>query len=188
MPRSNPIFPFKFSSEIVNTLTDQWAGLFQRFLSEAGNRKQGELIDNLTISIKTVEDLIKYLNNEKGKENSNIEKIIFYNHPFFHKISSVIGVKANFYFKTINELDELLFSTRYFARAADEEEYDRKYYHWQRKKYDPNSTGHKYDHLIVSKEIFDENEELISATKLNFTNNMVRRYETEPEDDDEIPF
>jgi hypothetical protein len=185
LPYSNPIFPFKMSSDIITILTEQWAGLFQRLLSENENKKQGELIHSLNSSVKTIEELIKYINEKEGEENPSIDNIIFYNHPLFHKLSSIMGIKGNFYFKSIGELDELLLSTRFYKRV-DDKAYPG-YYSYRKIIY--SKTQNKNDYIIISKDIFDENGEIIPSTKLPFRNDMVKRFEIEiDENDDEIPF
>lgn len=193
LPRGNPIFPFAVSSDITGMLSEQWAGLFQRLLSENSVKSQATLIDELQRSLQTVGQLVQFLADEKGKGDKAVQEILFSNHPVFEDLRQKLRNKYRIYFTTIAELREWLDVAKSFTEE-DVFLFDEDFYEWYR---EISSRG-KVDiqTLKVSKSLFGEDGRLLSMTAASWKDEWVKvervaKKVSEPakvKDDDDIPF
>lgn len=187
----NPIFPFKVSSDIIESLREQLAGLFQRLISENTEKKRSDLFDNLHNNLKTVEELIKFLNAEKGSQNHNFRQILSLNHPIFAKLADTASLGFRIFFSNIKELDDLLSQTRGYRRILGEHEPENGYLRVRKSLISRNQ--HRYVYLTFDKTLFDLEGNLKPQTEILWNNNLITRevHEEEPEENDfsdDIPF
>jgi hypothetical protein len=108
LPNGYPTFPFDTSAEIVSILRDQFAGLFQRLLSETSRAETTSLASQLQSSLSSVATLVGELAKEKNASSTVFRAFLDANHPLFAVIATAIRVKFRVYFSTRTELDRLL--------------------------------------------------------------------------------
>lgn len=108
LPNNNTIHGFETSLDITNFLKAQWAGLFQRFLQEQTKIKEANLIQGLEVTSNTLNQLVKFLTNEKTEKDKAVNEILMSNHPAFEELRQKIGIKHRIYFANYKELDALL--------------------------------------------------------------------------------
>jgi hypothetical protein len=193
LPRGNPIFPFGVSSDITNMLSEQWAGLFQRLLSEHSVKSQSALVEELQRSLQTVGQLVQFLADEKVKGDSAVQEILFANHPIFEDIRHKLQNKYRVYFRTIDELRDWLKSAKQFVEEPDFFLRDDNFYEWGRSV----STNQKIETqvILVSKHLFNQDGLLIPFTQAQWKDEWVKfiaiakRAPEKPKIfDDDIPF
>ena len=108
LPNGYPTFPFDTSAEIVSILRDQFAGLFQRLLSETARVETTSLVNQLQSSLSSVATLVGELAKEKAASSTVFRAFLDANHPLFAAIATAIRVKFRVYFSTRAELNRLL--------------------------------------------------------------------------------
>lgn len=192
LPKGNPIFPFGVSSEITGLLSEQWAGLFQRLLTEHAAKSQAALVDELQRSLQTVGQLVQFLVDEKGKGDKAVQEILFANHPLFEALLSALRNRYRIYFTTLTELNDWLSVAKTFKK--DEFEVDPDYYEWFREiKF---TTKPEIQTLYVSKKLFAEDGRLLPMLPASWNSDWVKLEKVakktapaaKPTDDDDIPF
>jgi len=108
LPNNNPIFPFSSSKEIIGFLREQWAGLFQRFLSEQRRVEEVRVLSEMKSIASTLKQLVDYLSSEKKGENEAVKDILSSNHPAFSRIADLTGTKYRLYFLNRGEFESWL--------------------------------------------------------------------------------
>jgi len=192
LPKGNPIFPFSVSSDITVILGEQWAGLFQRLLTEYGEKSQAALVDELQRSLQTVNQLVQFLTDEKGKGDKAVQEILFSNHPLFEALSKALRNRYRIYFTTLNELDDWLLVAKTFKREEDFPS-DDAFYEWYREV--PKSGKPEMQTLQISKHLFADDGRLLpllpaswSSDWVNITKEIKKTSASTKTDDDDIPF
>lgn len=192
LPKGNPIFQFSVSSDITLMLSEQWAGLFQRLLSEHSKKPQSVLLDELQRSLQTVGQLVEFLTEEKGKGDSAVQSILLSNHPIFQSLRVALKNRYRIYFTNYTELGEWLTVAKNFIEET-EWQLDEAYYEWERPLIGIKKSKQT---LQISKHLFGENGELISMTQAQWNDDWVRVTlspsstveASKPVDDNDIPF
>jgi len=110
LPKNNAIHNFSNASDISTYLKEQWAGLFQRLLNEESNKKEATLIQKLSDTSETLNQLVEYLVSEKKNGENAVTQILTINHPLFREIERSASITFKIFFETLNELMNL-FST-----------------------------------------------------------------------------
>ena len=88
LPRNNPITPFQTATDIVDFLKNQWAGLFQRFLQDQKRFEEIRSLEEMKAMTGTLEQLVRFLTEERKGKDDAIQHILLANHPIFQTISS----------------------------------------------------------------------------------------------------
>lgn len=101
LPLNNQVHPFETVYEITTHLKEQWAGLFQRLLSEGGRQKEINLIESLRATSKTLSQTVEYLISEKAKGDQAIKEILLSNHPAFQNIKQTLNIGFRVFFRII---------------------------------------------------------------------------------------
>jgi hypothetical protein len=173
---NNQIKGFEAVTEITIYLKEQWAGLFQRLLSESARQKEVNLLEDLKTTSKTLNQLVSYLVDEKTKGDQAIKDILLSNHPAFEDLRRKIEIPYRIIFQNLSEL-KILLHARQFEELCDLLDSGTKdgFISWKNKKSDT--------YLRISKEIFDEDEKLRPLTPLEWISDWI-----EVEQDDDIPF
>lgn len=194
LPHGNPIFSFRTGGDIVAMLRDQWAGLFQRLLTQETSRSQTALTDQLKQSLQTVDHLIKFLQQTHENDKAALQEIIFSNHPAFSRLKFLTKNKYRLYFSNISELHEWLTSAISYIRVpsipTDSE------YLWMK-----DSTTYQlrkqsialYEIIKFNMILFDEHGRLKPLSQGEWNNDWISLSSTEkrPErypNDDDAPF
>lgn len=195
LPKGNPIFPFETSQDLTTILCEQLAGLFQRLLGEEANKSQTSLIQELQRNLQTVDQLVKFLTEEKTKGDQAIQEILFSNHPIFESLKAATKNKYRVYFRTLNELNEWLDASRSFTQIDDDLNSESDYFEWSRLY--PSKTKKQIQTLMVKKSLFDVNGNLISIinadwdeawVKIDLRDVSTTSTSSFDEFDDDIPF
>ncbi|MDO6802954.1 DUF4062 domain-containing protein [Wenyingzhuangia sp. 1_MG-2023] len=188
LPNNNTIHGFETSRDITNFLKEQWAGLFQRFLNEQTRIKEVNLIQGLEKTSGTLNQLVKFLTEERTEKDNAINEILMSNHPAMSEIQKKLSINHRVYFTDYKELDELLKSRGFRPEliAINDEngnitsELDEKNHYWVSNK--------KSSHYIlrVSAEIFNEDEKLKIYRNENWKEEFISLEIEEYKDD--LPF
>lgn len=175
LPLNNQIHPFEMVHEITSHLKEQWAGLFQRLLSEAGRQKEVNLIESLRATSKTLNQTVEYLIAEKAKGDLAIKEILLSNHPLFEPIRKVIGVNFRTYFQNMTELNQLLES---FSFSEGDSDWD----NWVKNGFFSWKKSESQEYIHISEIVFDEDKRLKLFTPLEWKEDWLIH------EDDDIPF
>ncbi len=177
LPRGNPIHGFEVSQDIFSFLKEQWAGLFQRLLQEASRQREITIIEGLKSTAGTLNQLVKYVSEERTKGDSTIKDILLSTHPAFPVIKNILGVPYRVIFYTIEELEDLLSANNYnYDSDSGPDSRD----------YDDYSTGHG---IKVSSRIFDKSGRLKVIRPDEWNDKLITTYSFDsPSIDDDIPF
>jgi hypothetical protein len=60
LPKNNPIASFENAQEIIDYLKEQWAGLFQRYLQEQNRLKEVALVESMSSTAQTLNQLVTF--------------------------------------------------------------------------------------------------------------------------------
>lgn len=174
---NNQIRTFESVTDITTYLKEQWAGLFQRLLSEESRQKEANLIDDLKHTSKTLNQLVEYLVAEKSKGESAVSDILFSNHPAFNEVKNKLDIPYRVIFQDKNELDQILKARRYEDGFESFDDWVKDgFFSWK----------HKEKELIlhVNECIFDEDENLKIFTPNEWDNSWIELKDLP----DDIPF
>jgi|APGre2960657468_1045069.scaffolds.fasta_scaffold34370_2 hypothetical protein len=108
LPKGNPVFSFSVSADITRVLREQWAGMFQRLLSESALKPQTALLEELKRNLQTVGQLVEFLTDQKGKGDEAVEQILFANHPLFAALKDATRNAYRLYFENLSEMEKWL--------------------------------------------------------------------------------
>lgn len=151
LPRNNQIIEFRQAEEIAIHLREQWAGLFQRFLQEQEQLPDRRAADDLHEALKTVNQLVTFLTNERREQGGIINEILLTSHPIFARLREITGTPYPVFFRTFEEMNALLKARKW--RELDPEHWDSpSSAEWVRK--DPSDN--QSDLLKISLEIFED--------------------------------
>ncbi|HDI3138820.1 TPA: DUF4062 domain-containing protein, partial [Vibrio cholerae] len=172
---NNQIQTFESAKDIAGYLKEQWAGLFQRLLSDDARQKEVDLVADLKNTSKTLNQLVEYLVNEKSKGESAVADILLSNHPAFNDIKTKLDIPYRIIFQNKKELDQVL-SARRFEEGDFFDIWIKEGFH---------SWRHKEKDLIlhVKQSIFDDEGVLKIYTPSEWDSSWV-----ELDDISDIPF
>jgi hypothetical protein len=175
LPLNNQVKAFETVHEAVAYLREQWAGLFQRLLSESARQKEVNIIEGLNSTAKTLKQLVEYLAAEKARGNKAIEEILFSNHPAFEDIQRKANIKHRVIFQNVAELNELLQAHKFSEGVELVDDWAREgFFNWQQQPFG--------DTIRVSCEVFDKDGRLKPFTASQWKSEWIE-YE-----EDDIPF
>ena len=151
LPRNNQIIEFRQAEEISIHLREQWAGLFQRFLQEQEQLPDRRAADDLHAALKTVNQLVTFLTNERREQGSTINEILLANHPMFTRLRAVANIPYPIIFRTNEEMNSLLNARKW--KPVMQENWDSPdYSEWIK-----SEPGHGLSDLLkVSTQVFED--------------------------------
>ncbi len=189
LPRNNTIFSFESSGDIIKYLKEQWAGLFQQFLTEAKKKEEANLAKDLKSQIETLEKLTRYLKEENKSNGEAINKILFLNNPLLKKIKKILEIKYNIIFENLTELNNLLEANNFLKVSKDQWD-SPEYMEWTERHWLDNS---ECNILKIKKDLFDNKGNLKPSILENWKEEYVSYKEIVStslslETDDDFPF
>ena len=185
LPKNNALQVFETATDITAFLKEQFAGLFQRLLSEHEVRQELSLSNELRATAQLLNAAVeKATNPASGK----LPELIFANQPLFKQLQHVLSIPYRVFFTNLNELNAWL-KARQFV-PVDQQHWDSlDAMEWTRSHTDDKDI----DLLTISNHVFDDqgNVEYIPQSQWNADMvTLVRNYNSligiDP--DDEIPF
>jgi hypothetical protein len=130
-------------------LREQWAGLFQRFLQEQSRAKEVELVTSLEATTGTLNELVKYLTEERRNKDAAIEGILLPNHPIFQQLRRLLKITYRVFFTTKAEMEAWL-KVRSFVNVEKTSWDDPKFAEWMTN----DSSNNSYDLLKIATSLF----------------------------------
>lgn len=108
LPRNNPIASFEVSADITGYLLVQWAGLFQRSLQEQKRLSELKILEEMKTVAGTLQELTRFLTEERRNKDEAIQNILFANHPAFRRFAELTNTKYRVFFTNHRKLDAWL--------------------------------------------------------------------------------
>ena len=108
LPKNNPIAPFQTASDIIEYLRNQWAGLFQRFLQDQKRLAEVRALEEMRLMTGTLEQLVRFLTEERQGKDDAIQQILLTNHPVFHRFQELTKTRYRVFFAGEEELNQWL--------------------------------------------------------------------------------
>jgi len=146
LPKNNAIAPFQTGKQIVEYLRAQWAGLFQKFLSEQKRASEVKILEEMKSVSATLQQTVKFLTEERKNKDDAIGQILLLNHPAFHDFNKLLNAGYRVSFINLDELTKWLAARSYRPLPKEKLDADSKY-EWQ------NDAEKKY--LKITEPIFD---------------------------------
>ena len=183
LPNNNPITPFETSHDIISYLKEQWAGLFQRLLREHRRIIEYKLIGDIQETARTLNQLVKFLTEERVNKDQAIKDILLSNHPAFHRLKEITKTPYRLFFSNHEEMSVWL-AARGF-RLLDKEFWTNE----NIEEWTDSRNKKKTIYLCIDLDIFDEQRNLKIITADHWDDDWISRKEFDtPPDDDEVPF
>ncbi len=175
LPRNNPIAPFQTASDIVEHLRSQWAGLFQRFLQDQKRLEEIRALEEMKSVAGTLEQLVRFLTEERKDKDDAIQQILLANHPVFHRFQELTETGYRVFFTDEEELGHWLRARRW--TPVEEASYDDgSYREWVKEG--------KRQYIRLTEAIFDEEGKLKVYTRDRWNDSWLQLVDRE----DELPF
>lgn len=188
LPKTNSMFGFDTSAEIVSILREQFAGIFQRLLGDESRRYERQQFEELKAALSTVDQLVKYLSESNEKGNDAIKSILSVNHPIFDQLKQTFKNKYRIYFSSITELNQWLAAAKGYKPVPEGAWDDANYREWVKTE---TGDGVELQYLLkIKKSVFDEKDRLVSHTADEWNHSWVHLEQSVlPVDENEdIPF
>lgn len=178
LKRNNVIQTFSSSSDIINFLKEQWAGLFQRFLQDKTNEAEFDALKQLHASLNTLKELTDYLVSVNENNSNTLKTILIVNHPVFKVLKKAMNWDFPIIFNSLNELRTLMVPWGY-SLSSNSSRTD--YYEFKSDKYKKV--------VFVAKEIFDSQHgnSLLPTTDMP-ENELVIKAVVPTDSADDLPF
>ena len=177
LPRNNPITPFQMASDIVEFLRAQWAGLFQRFLQDQKRVEEYRALEEMKLMTGTLEQLVKFLTEERRDKDDAIQQILLANHPVFHRFQQLTKTTYRVFFTNDEELNQWLRSRRWTPIPRDS--YDEgSYREWMERE------SSRY--IKLTEPIFDDDGRLKVYTEDSWKDSWLQV--ANPEAEEGLPF
>lgn len=183
LPRNNPIAPFETSADIVEYLRSQWAGMFQRFLSEQKRMAEYRVLEEMHSVSKTLGQLVQFLTEERRNKDDAIQGILLANHPAFRRLAELTNTPYRVFFTNSEELESWLNARQW--KPIEEEQHDEgSIAEWANER----ATGY----IVLRHDIFDDEGRLKVITEQEWEEDWLAKImpkSNKPDDfDDDIPF
>ncbi len=180
LPKNNPIAPFETSSDITSYLKVQWAGLFHRFLQEQKRISEMRILDEMNSTAKTLKDIVNFLTEERKSKDDAIKNILLANHPALRRYAEITNTSYRVFFSNREEL-RLWLKARGWSQSDSES--------WDEDSVEEWWHDKRNGYIKITKDIFDENDQLKIYTENDWNDSWVDFVESTPANpDDEIPF
>ena len=168
LPTNNPITPFEVANDISSFLKQQFAGLFHRFLQEQKRQQEVRVLDEMHSVAKTLNELVSFLTVERKNSDDAIKSILLANHPAFRILAKLTKNPYRVFFTTRKEMAAWL-GARKWEQVAEDQFFPESVDEWQKE------TRENTEYLIFTKEIFDENDRLLTFTVDDWQEDWIQR-------------
>lgn len=175
LPRNNPITPFQTATDIVEFLRNQWAGLFQRFLQDQKRLEEIRALEEMKAMAATLEQLVRFLTEERKDKDEAIQQILLANHPVFHRFQVLTKTPYRVYFTSEEELNKWL-GARQWTPLDESAYYDGSFREW---------TKEDSGYIVLTEAIFDEEGKLRVYTEDTWEDDWLQLVHS---DSSEAPF
>jgi len=183
LPIGNPIASFETTSDITDYLKEQWAGLFQRLLSESSKQKEITALNEIKSTAKTLNQLVSFLVEERKNGDQAFKEILLSNHPAFSQIRELLKIPYRVFFTNAEELQDLLLARQF--SAIDEGDWDNaNVWEWINSSVNPRKL------LKIKNDIFDDDLKLKVYTPDTWDKKIITLKDIPEIEgfDDDIPF
>lgn len=150
LPINNTISSFETSSDITDYLKLQWAGLFQRLLSENSKQLEMNALQELKSTATMLNQLVSYMVEERKNGDQAFKSILKTEHPIFSAIKKELNIPYRVFFYNLDELSEYLF-VRSFKPVPKDAWDEETHIEWLNKKTSPNQL------LKIKASLFEDN-------------------------------
>ncbi|PCE27526.1 hypothetical protein BWP39_03210 [Paraburkholderia acidicola] len=182
LPQNNPITGFKTISDVTSYLQEQWAGLFQRYLSQQQRSAEVTLVEDMKGVATTLKEMVDFLQRSNQDKDEALRSIMSTSHPIFAKLAKLTGTSYRVYFTNKNELRAWLKARSW--TAADKDSYSK------------NSVEEWYNDSIgwleFKKNFFTPNGQLVNIPQTEWNDDWIQitaiSKSSSTEDEDDIPF
>lgn len=183
LPINNTIASFETSSDITDYLKSQWAGLFQRLLSENSKQKEINALGEIKSTAKTLKQLVDFIVEERKNGDQAFKEILLTNHPAFNDLQLQLTIPYRIFFSNIKELNDLL-KARSFRPVPPDACDSTDFLEWLNSKTSPNQL------LKISASVFDEEDKLKVITPDQWNDRIITivDYSEEEREHEEPPF
>ncbi|HUJ89501.1 MAG TPA: DUF4062 domain-containing protein, partial [Syntrophorhabdales bacterium] len=180
LPQNNPIESFVTSADVCKYLQGQWAGLFQRFLQEEQRLSEIKVLEEMKTVASTLQQLVKFLTDERKSKDEAIRNILLANHPAFRAFAKITNTRYRVFFTNRGELDKWLVARNY-KRLPQEWWDEGSVAEWQ------NVKDKKY--IKLKKAIFDDQGKLKPYSEDEWKDSWLEVNDLPPEvpEDDDVP-
>ncbi|HEP6432450.1 DUF4062 domain-containing protein [Burkholderia cenocepacia] len=181
LPQNNPITGFKTISDVTAYLQEQWAGLFQRYLSQQQRMDEVTIVEDMKGVASTLKDMVDFLQRSNQDKDEALRSILSTNHPIYSELAKLTKTYYRVYFTNKKEMTSWL-----KARG------------WKPGDKDMYSAGsvEEWAHdemgwLEFKKDFFNEKGDLIYFSQSEWSDNWIHLIlpaAPKESDDDDIPF
>jgi hypothetical protein len=180
---NNNIKGFESANDIVKYLKEQFAGLFQRFLSEQVRINEISLITNLEKTAQTLNKLVNFLSDENKDKTGEINRILTINHPILDPLREKLGISYNFYVEGIDDLQSLLKARGFKKFETDPDGIDGIYFNWELE------LNNKFKRISIDSTLFESDGKLKFIKKSEWNDKYFKYIEIQKKsEEDDLPF
>lgn len=183
---NNPIMPFETSYDIIGNLKEQWAGLFQRLLSQQAAGTQLVMFQELKQSVEAARSLMDMVAGQADQQNSAVAEVILTSHPLFTELRRALNVNYRFVAEDLDELNKW-FRARGFHEDLFRSDGDD--YEWF------NNNNESVTTIIISIDVFSDDGKILYFNNKDWKDEWVKKTvvrlkkgTTISDPDDDIPF
>ncbi len=175
LPKNNAIATFETSIDITNHLREQWAGLFQRFLSERQRISQVKVLEQMHATAQTLKETVDFLTKDSANRDEAFKSVVLMNHPAFRRFQAVTKTTYRVFFTDRHEFEEWM-KARGWQPVSKDDRYPDSVEEWM-----PRRKGSD-DRILITKELFDSDGKLLPFAEGEWNDDWVSF------DDGDIPF
>lgn len=165
--RGNPLFPFRYSSEIVELLRDQLAGTFQSLLRQRMESRQLGFVDEANSLVTSLKSIVDSLESKLDQTELGAKAFREVSHPINSALKQVLRKKYPILVRTRQEMQEYLSASSYYENSDNYDPFELAT-HFASKN-DPQME------VIVSDEIFDEHGNVRPCQQSDWNKDWIRR-------------
>lgn len=180
LPQNNPITGFKTISDVTFYLQEQWAGLFQRYLSQQQRMNEVTLVEDMKSVAATLQEMVNFLQKSNQDKDEALRSILATNHPIFLHLAKLTNTNYRVFFSNRKEMIAWLRARGW--KAVDKDTYS-------------EGSVDEWAHddlgwLEFKKKFFDSNGILLSIPQVDWEDDWIilTKPANQKSDEDDIPF
>lgn len=176
LPRNNAIAPFDSSADITDFLREQWAGAFQRYLTDQRTAVERRTLEDISATADTLRRLVDAVsaNEPSASRSAEIRSIALEDHPIFSALKHALNVPYRVFFTSRSELDAWLKAAENFRHRVQPEGWDdASVEEWFRGDVKDDIAIRPYDLLKIATQVFDENGRLKPYAESDWRDGLV---------------